>query len=113
MHAIEFDVDDGKPEAVVRRHREDKHTSALNNPLLVRRYDRRARGAWRRKRRDAKRNSMDAIGGATAVEEEEDVCDRPTTPPVPMVCDWEVVDDTPATAQSRWFYQRFFAWLGM
>ena len=105
MHAIEFDV--GKPESVVRRHREDKHPDAMKNPLLVRRYDCRARGAWRHRRRDAKRNSME--GGVAAAEEETVImCDRPVTP-MPVVRDWEVVDDAPATAQSPWFYQRFFA----
>ena len=107
MHAVEFDV--GKTESVVRRHREDKHPDAMKNPLLVRRYDRRARGAWRRRRRDAKRNSME--GGAAAAEEET-VCDRPATP-MPVVCDWEMVDDAPATGQPLWLYQRFLAWFGM
>ena len=116
MNASEFDVDDVKQTTVVRRHREDKHPGALKNPLLVRRYDHRARGAWRRRRRDAKRNSLDTIGGAEGGDEVTLACDVVTPFPIPVVCDWEVVhaDDVPSgKPQHRWFYQRVFAWFGV
>ena len=111
MHAPEFDDDDGKPTSIVRRHREDKHLDALKNPLLVRRYDRRARGAWRRRRRDAKRQTE--FHGRREEEEEEHSVTTLLSVPEESVeiipCDWEVVEaETGGVVSPSW--PRFLSW---
>ena len=82
---------DARPARVVRRHREDKHADPYKDPYLVRRYDRRARGAWRHRRRDAK-HRVDEEGASEGVEEDDAVL---SSSPVPDTSDWEFVDFVP------------------
>jgi len=106
-------LDEARPTAVVRRHREDKHRDPLKNPTLVRRYDRRMRAVWRHRRRDAKHGGGGGGGAAEADRETTEVAAFLIPPPHP---EWEMVvaptPPCPPPNRQSWVRTLLRSWFG-